>query len=274
MKTNILSAFFLSGILSLSACSYQKSNNDGVNVFNGFSLGSNEGKGAITEKTYNFDFDDIQSSNSLTVEVVKSSTEKVVVSAPSDLIDQIEIRKDGDKVRIKIADGVRNISTRRVKVTVYANDFSKISASSSSSIKLMDAFKGNQFDISTSSSASIKGSFDARIINIKATSSADFYGEIFAQDLNAQVSSSGTINIKGRSENVTGQASSSGDIEASEFVAENAILTASSSGGIKVGVRQSLVGTASSSGDVIVLKKGTLDKVTVKESSSGSVIVK
>lgn len=274
MKNKIISVLFLSGILSLSACGYHKSNSEGANIFNGISVGSNEGKGAITEKTYNFDFDDIQSSNSLNVEVVKSDTEKIVVSAPSDIIDQIEIRKEGDKVRIKIADGVRNISTKRVKVTVYAKDFSKISASSSSSIRLADAFKSNRFDISVSSSASIRGNFDARTINLQASSSSDFDGEVFAQDLNLQVSSSATIKLKGRAENINGQATSSADIEAGELVAENATLSASSSGGIKVGVRKSLEGKASSSGDVIVLKKGDLSKVTIKESSSGSVVVK
>jgi len=274
MKTKIITVLFLSGILSLSACTYQKGS-DGENGFSGgFSIGSNEGKGNLTEKTYNYDFDEIQSSNSLSVEILKSDTEKIVVSAPSDLIDQIEIRKEGDKVRIKIADGVRNISTKRVKVKVYAKDFSKISASSSSSIKLTDAFKSNRFDISVSSSASINGNFDARDINLQANSSADFNGEVFAQNLNVQVSSSATIRLKGRTENVNGQASSSADIEAAELTAENAVLSASSSGRIKMGVRKSLVGTASSSGDVIVLKKGDLNQVTVKESSSGSVVVK
>lgn len=274
MKTKITTIFLLAGILSLSACSYQKGKDGENGLVGSFSVVNNQGTGNIIEKTYNYDFDEIQSSNSLSVTIVKSDTEKVVISAPSDIIDLIEIKKEGDKVRIKIADGVRNISTNRVAVKVYAKDFSKISASSSSSIKLMEAFKANKFDIAVSSSASIKGSFDARAINLQATSSADFYGEIFSQDLNLQVSSSGTINIKGRSENVNGQASSSGDIEASDFTAENATLSASSSGGIKIGVRKSLTGTASSSGDVIVLKKGDLNNVTVKESSSGSVVVK
>lgn len=274
MKTKITTIFLLSSILTLSACSYQKSNGEGKTILDGISLGTNEGKGEIIDKSYDYDFDDIQISNSLNVEIVKSSTEKVVVSAPSDIIDKIAIIKEGDKIRIKVADGVRNLSTNRVKVKVYANDFSKISASSSASVRVTDAFKGNRFDIAVSSSATIKGNFDAKNINIQVTSSSDFVGEIFAQDAIVQASSSGTISIKGKSENFSGLVASSADIEAADFVTETAVLQASSSGGIKIGVRQSVTGAASSSGDIVILKKGNLSNVTVQENSSGSVVVK
>ncbi|WP_300669780.1 DUF2807 domain-containing protein [Soonwooa sp.] len=274
MKTNKICAILLGLSLSLSACSYSKSNGESSFTVGGINFGSNEGKGALTDKTYTFDFDEIKSSNSLSVEVVKSNTEKIVVNAPSDIIDQIEVVQEGSAAVIRIAKGVRNLSTNRVKVKVYAKDFSKISASSSSSIKVVDSFKSDRMDIAVSSSGSIGGSFDASSVSIQAGSSGSYSGQVIAKSVDAQVSSSGTISIKGRSESLNAQASSSGDLEAAEFTTDSAMLQASSSAGIKVGVRNSVTGSASSSADIVVLKRGDLQTKNVKESSSGSVTIK
>ncbi|WP_374330666.1 GIN domain-containing protein [Soonwooa sp.] len=274
MKTNKICAILLGLSLTLSACTYSKSNGETEFTIGGFNMGSNEGKGALTDKTYTFDFDEIKSSNALDVEVVKSSTEKIVVNAPSDIIDQIEVVQEGSAAVIRIARGVRNVSTNRVKVKVYAKDFNKLSASSSSTITVSDDFKSNGFLINASSSSTIKGTFDAPSINIQANSSADVVANIMSKDVIAQVSSSGTISLKGRSESINAQASSSGDVEAAEFTADSAMLQASSSGGIKIGVRNSVSGSASSSADIVVLKRGNLESKNVKESSSGSVTIK
>lgn len=274
MKTNRICIFLLGISLTLSACSYTKSNGETEFNVGGFNLGSNEGKGALTDKTYTFDFDGIKSSNSLDVEVVQSNSEKIVVNAPSDIIDQIEVVQEGSTAVIRIVRGVRNISTNRVKVKVYAKDFNKIAASSSSSIKVVDNFKSDKLDIGVSSSGSIHGNFDASSVSIQASSSGTYSGQIMAKDVNSQVSSSGTISLKGRSESISAQASSSGDLDGAEFTADTAMLQASSSGGIKIGVRNSVTGSASSSADIVVLKRGNLESKTVKESSSGSVTIK
>lgn len=274
MKTNKICLVLLALSLSLSACNYSKSNGESEFSVGGFSLGSSEGKGVLTDKTYTFNFDEIKTSNSLDVEIVKSNTEKIVVNAPSDIIDKIEVTQEGSTAIIRVAKGVRNLSTNRVRVKVYAKDFSKLSTSSSSTVKVLDSFKSDKFDIQASSSSTIKGDFDAANVSIQVNSSADFYGQVIAKNVVAQVSSSGTLSMKGRSENLSGQASSSGDLEAAEFTADTATLQASSSGGIKVGVRNSVTGSASSSADIVVLKRGDLKNVTVKESSSGSVSVK
>jgi hypothetical protein len=61
-----------------------------LGVFSG-----NKGNGVITEKTYDGDIDQIKVSTSIDAEVIKSDTEKVVISAPSDIMDNIKVDKNG-----------------------------------------------------------------------------------------------------------------------------------------------------------------------------------
>lgn len=274
MKNNTFSSLLIACALVITSCSYSKSNGESELKIGTISFGNNEGKGNLTDKSYTFDFDEIKTSNALDVEVIKSNSEKIVVNAPSDIIDQIEVVQEGTSAIIRVVKGTKNLSTNRVKVKVYARDFNKLTSSSSSTITLADSFKSDKFDIQATSSSTIKGNFDAPNISLQVSSSADFIGQIISKNLSVQGSSSATIGIKGRSENFSAQASSSADIEGADYVTDNASLQASSSAGIKVGVRNTVNATASSSADIVILKRGDLKNITVKESSSGSISVK
>lgn len=273
MKIKLLSLAFLA-ITSSYSCVHTK-NADGSNGDVISNLISDSGKGEVIEKSYPVDFDELQISTSLNAEVYKANKEEIIVYAPSDLMKYVVVKQDGRKVQVKIeSQGLRNISTDRIKIKVYAKDFDKLAANSSGSIVLKDNFSFSDLDVKVSSSGNIKGNIDGNNINIQASSSGDFYGEIKAKNLNLQTSSSGGINVKGNVENISAQASSSGDIKAENLTADNAVLTTSSSADITVGVRQSLTASASSSGDINIIKRGDLNKITKNESSSGSVNIR
>lgn len=274
MKIKLLSLIFLASVGNFSCI--QTKNADGTTSNVMFTnLLSDSGKGEIIEKSYSVDFDELQISTSLSAEVYKSGEEKIVVYAPSDLMQYVVVKQEGRKVQVKIqSEGIKNISTDRIKIKVYAKDFDKLAANSSGSIVLKDNFSFSDIDVKVSSSGNIKGNINGNNINIQASSSGDFYGEINAKNLNMQSSSSGGINIKGKVESVSAQASSSGDIKAENLTADSAVLTTSSSADITIGVRNSLTASASSSGDINVVKRGDLNKVTKNESSSGSVNIR
>ncbi|WP_313100075.1 head GIN domain-containing protein [Epilithonimonas sp.] len=270
MKIKLLSLILLASVSNFS-CIQKNGSNDVM-----FShLLSDSGKGEVIEKSYSVDFDELQISTSLRAEVYKTSEEKIVVYAPSDLMKYVVVKQDGRKVQVKIqSEGKLNISTDRIKIKVYAKDFDGLAANSSGSITLKDDFKFSDLDVKVSSSGNIKGNINGNNINIQASSSGDFYGEVNARNLNMQTSSSGGIKITGKAENVTAQASSSGDIKAENLTADSAVLTTSSSADITIGVRQSVTASASSSGDINVIKRGELNKITKNESSSGSVNIR
>lgn len=270
MKIKLLSLILLASVTNYSCI--QKTNSNDVMFSH---LLSDSGKGEVTEKSYPADFDELQISTSLNAEVYKSNEEKIVVYAPTDLMQYVIVKQEGGKVQVKIqSEGKLNISTDRIKIKVYAKDFNALVANSSGSIILKDNFNFADLDVKVSSSGSIRGNVNANNVNIQASSSGDFNGEVSAKKLNLQSSSSGGIYIKGNADTVSAQASSSGNIKAENLTADNATLTTSSSADITIGVRSSVTAAASSSGDINVIKKGDLNKITKNESSSGSVNIR
>lgn len=241
---------------------------------NGFSFNINqkEGKGPVTNKEFKMDFDEIKVVQSISAEIFKSNEEKVVISAPSDLMNDILVENSGGKLYIHFKSGI-NISTHNIKAKIYAKDFTKIEASSSADIKVKDKFTQEKTDVEVSSSASISGDLEANEMSINVSSSGNFSGNVWAVNLKSEVNSSGDINISGKTKNADMDASSSGTLNAQNVISENAEIEASSSGTVNLSVSNQLNASASSSGDINVFRKGSLNVVSKKESSGGSVSI-
>lgn len=274
MKTTVITMLAMS--FALTSCVKVKNENgekgkDGWEFFSG-----NKGSGAITEKTYDGDIDQIKVSTSIDAEVIKSDTEKVVISAPSDIMDNIKVALKGGVLAVYVDSGFgNNISTKNVKAKIYVKDFNQLSADSSADIKVLDTFTQDKVDVYISSSASIDvANLEANDLRIYTNSSGDFSGKIWAVNLGAYASSSGDINIFGKAKNATMDSNSSGDLKATDLIVENAILSASSSGDIITSVSKSLTANANSSGEITVYKKGNLEQTQIHKNSGGDVYLK
>lgn len=262
------------GILLFSAvCFLYSCNSNAEGSGRIFNLIPKEGKGIIKNKEYKLSFDEISVAQSIKAEVVKASEEKVVVTAPSDILEDVLVEKVGEKLYIHFKPGL-NISARNVAVKIFAKDFSKIEASSSADINVRDQFTQNRTTIKVSSSGTIKGDFEANDLDIDVSSSGNYSGKVWAVDLDVEVSSSGDINLSGKAKNTEMDASSSGSINAGDLIAETADLKASSSGSVNLSVSQALSATANSSGDIDVIRKGNLQIISQKENSGGSISVR
>lgn len=274
MKTTVITMLAMSFVLT--SCVKVKNENgekgkDGWEFFSG-----NKGNGTITEKTYDGDIDQIKVSTSIDAEVIKSDAEKVVISAPSDIMDNIKVALKGGVLAVYVDSGFgNNISTKNVKAKIYVKDFNQLSADSSADIKVLDTFTQDKVDVYISSSASIDvANLEANDLKIYTNSSGDFSGKIWAVNLGAYASSSGDINIFGKAKNATMDSNSSGDLKATDLIVENAILSASSSGDIVTSVSKSLTANANSSGEITVYKKGNLEQTQIHKNSGGDVYLK
>ncbi len=263
MKSLLISA---SVAIFLMSCG--KKSDNGIS----FNISPKEGKGIIKTQEFVKDFDEIKVAQSISAEVVKSDQEKVVISAPSDIIDDILVENNDGKLYIHFKPNV-NISARNVAAKIFAKDFSKIEASSSADIKIKDKFTQDKTDIEVSSSGKISGDLEANDLSIEASSSGTFSGQIWAVNLSSEVDSSADIKISGKTKNAELNASSSGTLNAQNVIAENAEIEASSSGSVSVSVRRQLSASASSSGNISVIKKGSLTIINQKESSGGSISI-
>lgn len=269
MKTTI--ALFVIPFTILSSCSISINDKtlDGMNPFS--DSRTVDEAGPQESKSYDMNFDGIKVSTGIYAEVIKSNTEKIIVSAPKNLVNEVLVEKNGSDVYVHFKPNLNIRNSSVVKVTIYAKDFSSVSASSSGKILIKDKFTQDKMSVKVSSSGEVRGDLEANDFNIDVSSSGNFSGKIWAVDLNTEVSSSGDIELSGSSTNVFAKASSSGKLDASALSTKNADLQASSSGDVYMKVTSVLSAKASSSGDIKVTTSGRLQNQDIKESSGGSV---
>lgn len=268
--------FIFSAFILLSSCNdkHERNSNDRSNdKSNWVDKVTNKDHGPNQEKQYNGDFDEIEVSQAIDAEIIKSETEKVVVYAPANIIDEILIDKIGSKVHIHYKSGIRVMDSHNVKAKIYVKDFSKLIANSAASINIKDKFTQEKTDVEISSAASITGNLEANKFEISADSSSSFEGKIWAVDLDVEASSAASISISGKAKNVDLSSSSGSSLSAKDLIADNLKIDASSGASVEVSATSSIDAEASSGGSVNVYKKGNITDIKKDESSGGSVTI-
>lgn len=234
---------------------------------------TNENHGPLKQKEFKGDFDEIEVSQAIEAEVIKSDIEKVVISAPENIINEVLVDNNGGELHIHYKTGVRVMNTNNVKAKIYTKDFSKLEANSAASIAVKDKFTQEKTNIEISSASSVSGNLEANDMEIDAGSSSSFEGKIWAVNLDIEASSAASMNISGKAKNATLTASSGSDISAKEVVGENVKADASSGASVEISVSSKIDGNASSGGSVKAFKRGNVTTVSKEESSGGSVSI-
>ncbi len=263
MKSLLISA---SVAFILMSCNIKSDN--GIS----FNMAPKEGKGIIKTQEFVKDFDEIKVAQSISAEVVKSDTEKVVITAPSDIMDEILVDNVDGKLFIHFKPN-RNISARNIAAKVFVRDFTHLEATSAAKILVKDKFTQDKTDVEVSSSGRITGNLEANDFSVDVSSSGYFSGEIWAVNLDAEATSSGDINLSGKAKNAALKASSAGTVDAGKLTAEISDIQASSAGNVTVATTNQLNASASSGGNIAVYRKGNLHIVSQNESSGGSVTI-
>ncbi|WP_412850396.1 GIN domain-containing protein [Chryseobacterium sp. PMSZPI] len=268
MKTRTL--FIFSVLVVLASCNerHEKKNKEK----NGWvEKVINKESGPIQQKEFTGDFDEIQVSQAIDAEVIKSETEKVVISAPQSIIDEILVDNEGGKLHIHYKPGIRVMNINKVTAKIYAKDFKKLGVDSAAKITVKDKYTQEKTDIDISSAGSISGNLEANDFDINASSSSNFSGKIWAVNLDIEASSGSSIDISGKAKHADITASSGSSISAKEVIADGVEADASSGGSVQISAVSSVKASASSGGSVDIAKKGELKSVSKEESSGGSV---
>ncbi|HCA08001.1 head GIN domain-containing protein [Chryseobacterium sp.] len=274
MKSTTL--FMLSAFALMASCNenHNKRNNDNDNNGNGWvDKVIDKDNGPVKEKTFSGDFDEIEVSQAIDAEVIKSDVEKVVISAPENIINEILVDNDGGKLHIHYKKGIRVMNSHNVKAKIYTKDFSKLTANSAASISIKDKFTQDKISIDISSAASVSGDLEANDFDISAGSSSSYSGKVWAVDLDIEASSAASLDISGKSKNADISSSSGSSVSAKNLIADNVKADASSGGSLQISAVNSVNAEASSGGSVDISKKGELKNVTKQESSGGSVSI-
>lgn len=270
------SLFILSAFALITSCNEKhdrrnNENNDRNNDNGWVDKVIDKDSGPVKEKVFNGDFDEIEVSQAIDAEIIKSGTEKVVISAPEHILNEILVENSGGKLHIHYKQGIRVMNSHNVKAKIYTKDFTKLVANSAASVTIKDKFTQEKMDVEISSAASVSGDLEANDLDISADSSSSFSGKVWAVDLDVDASSAASIDISGKSKNAEITSSSGSSISGKEVVADHVKAEASSGASVEISAVLSLHAEASSGGSVNVSKRGELKNVTKQESSGGSV---
>lgn len=233
----------------------------------------NKGNGPVKQKEVTGDFDEIEVSQAIKAEIIKSDVEKVVISAPENIIDKVLIDNSGGNLHIHYDKGIRIMNNHNVSAKIYTRDFTKLEANSAASITIKDKFTQEKTDIDISSAASIAGDLEANEMEINVGSSSSFSGKIWAIDLDLEASSGASVSISGKAKNADVSSSSGSSISAENLIIDHLKAESSSGSSVDVTATASIQAEASSGGSLNVKKKGNVTSVSKEESSGGSVTI-
>lgn len=255
--------------LLLSSC--VQISKDGVS----WSFIENEGKGPIITKDYkDLQICGIEINNGIEAKLMKSNEEKVIVSAPSDIIDKIIVEQlEGRTINLRVKSN-SNISTKKVRVEIYSKELCKIASSSAAEIEAVDEFSSPSLTFSASSGSVIKGKFRSKTITANTSSGAEIHADLSAIKLFLTSSSGSSMNMKGYSQDLKANASSGAEINGDQFYSQNANLSASSGGSINSASTKSVNANASSGSEITVLRHGNDFSIQKSVSSGGQILVK
>jgi hypothetical protein len=265
--------FIFSAFLLLASCDKHERRNGDNEKSSWVEKVVTTDNGPMKQREITGDFDEIEVSQAIDAEVIKSDVEKVVISAPQNIIDEVLVDNDGGSLHIHYKKGIRVMNSHNVSAKIYTKDFSKLNANSAASIAVKDKFVQEKVHIEASSAGSISGNLEANDFNLSVGSSSNFSGKIWAVDLDIEASSGASLDISGKAKKAEVSSSSGSSVSAKELIADHVKADASSGASVEISASSSVKAEASSGGSVNVYKKGNVTSVTKEESSGGSVTI-
>lgn len=203
----------------------------------------------ITENRSVESFTGISVGGDFDVEVKIGPDSKLVVEADDNIMKHIETRVSGNTLKIR-TEGMHNYHDVHMKVYVTTPSITRVHASASARVDILDLLKS-----------------DNRL-TFNASSSADIQADVDAPEVEADASSAGTVHLRGRTRTYHAQASSGANIRSYELLSENTKVQVSSGADAQVHASINLDAQASSGGSVNYRGGATVSK---SESSGGSV---
>jgi hypothetical protein len=196
-------------------------------------------------------FSGIKTGQAIDVYLKKGEKESVKVEVTGDYLDRVITEVSGSNLRIHIRDNNSFFSSSiNVKVYVTYVALSRIYASQAANVFSDGVIKAEKLDIQASSAADIELKIEAGEVNVQASSAAD-------------------VTLEGTAKRLVVSAVQAGEVDAYACPVEIAEASASSGGGIKMSVSQSLDAKASSGGSVRY--RGNPARTNTSSSSGGSV---
>ncbi|MEN8118430.1 MAG: head GIN domain-containing protein [Bacteroidota bacterium] len=211
-----------------------------------------KGNGDVMQETRTTDdFDKIKVSRGMNVYITQGDFTKVVVKADENLLDIIETVTEGDVLVVTTNSNIRKAKEKKVFVTTPHLEAIKCFAGSN--VFSEDTIREKEMELSCSAGSNIKL-------------------ELVSNHIEASAMAGSNIKLEGEVQSFYGKASSGSNIKAMDLVARKCDVKTSSGANIWITVNNSLMGSASSGGNIFYY--GDPEDTDIHKSSGGNVIKK
>jgi hypothetical protein len=206
------------------------------------------GQAQNTETRNISSFSGVKVAEGVDVYLKKGDKENVKVEVTGTSADNVLTEVSGSYLKVHMRDG----NYRHVDAKVYVTyvKIEKLSASSAGSIFSDGVVKADKMEITASSAGTVELNLEANSAEISASSAGD-------------------LELSGKCKSAILDASSAGEIDAYDLMVEEAEVTSSTGGSVKLSVSKNLDARASTGGTVRY--RGNPDRNNTSSSTGGSV---
>ena len=210
----------------------------------GFNSVSGSGN-MITQNRSESDFKRVEAAGPMDVEIKMGNSYKVEVDADDNLMQYIVVRKEGDKLVVKMKDhiSVRNISGMKVRIEMPA--LSAVELSGSGSLKTIGQVTDpNKIEISVSGSGNATMDVNTPLVD-------------------GSIAGSGKAMITGQTKTVDISIAGSGDFDAPDLKSEKAKVSITGSGNVRIFASVSIDASIVGSGNIIYSGSPSISKSVI-----------
>lgn len=193
-----------------------------------------EGNGQVTTRNYDKNgFREIDLSGGMNLFISQGPDYSIRIEAESNLMDYIEVEKDGKELEVGVKRGYNLRPTKGISVYITAPTFTELSIAGSGSIR-----SGSMISPDDELELSISGSGNI-VLDVKAP------------NVSASISGSGSILLSGSTRTFDASITGSGDIKAFNLLSETAEIDITGGGNVEVAASRELDAEITGSGDII-----------------------
>ena len=185
----------------------------------------------ITKTVTTSDYDAIDVTGSMDVELVSGKEGSIKVTTDENLHEYIEIESKDGTLKIKTKKNYSLRTKKGIHVTVPFSDINNVNLTGSGDIVTKNTIKTSELDVDL-------------------TGSGDMALDVDADQIDAKVTGSGDLKLSGKVKDFEVKVTGSGDFKGSELSSENTQVYVSGSGSAMVNASKSIKARVNGSGDV------------------------
>ncbi|SFI23379.1 DUF4252 domain-containing protein [Halpernia frigidisoli] len=218
-------------------------------------------------------FTGLKVSSGIKVNFTQGNDQEIRVETDEDKMQYIATEVKAGILNIYVKEtGKKNLNFNKIFVNVVAPEINDISATSGSSLTILNTLKGDKLNIESTSGSNLNGDFNiSETVNLEVNSGANISANINAANLNFEGTSGSNATIKGKVSKANFKGTSAANCNAQNLNVENAFAQATSASTVSVNVSGNLKADASSGGKIRYKGNPTIDS-NISKMSGGSLV--